>query len=362
MAWSPEQISNARVIIQVGRQLGASQRDITIALMAGFVESGLRNLNYGDRDSIGMFQQRNAWGSHADRLDPVKSTRMFFLGGSQGQRGLLDFKNRGAWGLGQAAQKVQVSEFPDRYDQWKDESEQLLSELGGVKALPGEQLPADDPGIPALPAATDPLAEPEAPAAAITAAGLESPTPSGVDASGAESATAPGAESADTMPDFTQLPDLDETMFLPPSTGGAGGVAGSFEGMFPNRGPVGGARQRLVDVAKASLGVDYVWGGNDLQNGVDCSGFVQQVYKQFGVNLPRISAAQARSGKRVGMGEPQAGDLVAWDNSSRNNGADHIAIYIGNNQIIEAPRPGLSVRIRTLDDNEGGAWGVRLNI
>lgn len=362
MAWSPEQISNARVIIQVGRQLGASQRDITIALMAGFVESGLRNVNYGDRDSIGMFQQRNAWGSHADRLDPVKSTRMFFLGGADGQRGLLDFKNRGAWGLGQAAQKVQVSAFPDRYDQWKDESEQLLGELAGTKPLPGEQLPADDPGLAALPGATDPLAEPEAPAAAMTAAGLESPAPDGLTAAGTESAGAPGIESADQAPDFTQLPDLDETMFLPSSTGEAGGVAGSFEGMFPNRGPQGGARQRAVDIAMAAIGVDYAWGGNSLTQGVDCSGLVQQVYRQLGIELPRISAAQARAGKRIGLGELQIGDLVAWDNSSRNNGADHIAIYAGDGKIIEAPRPGVPVRIRTLDDNEGGAWGVRLNI
>jgi cell wall-associated NlpC family hydrolase len=50
---------------------------------------------------------------------------------------------------------------------------------------------------------------------------------------------------------------------------------------------------------------------------------------------------------------------VAWDNSSRNRGADHIAIYIGNGQIIEAPRPGVPVRIRKLGKNER-AWGVRL--
>lgn len=352
MAWSPEQLANARIIIQVGRQLGATDRDITIALMAGWQESGLRNLNYGDRDSIGMFQQRNAWGSRADRLDPVKSTRMFFLGGAQGQRGLFDFQNRNSWGLGQAAQKVQVSAFPDAYDKWEDESKQLLSELGGLKALPGEQLPANDP---ALPIAT----EPEKPAAAMEAAGLSSPTPEDGTAAGLASSAAPGLESADEAPQF---PDLDETMFLPPSTGEAGGVAGSFEAMFPNNGPIGGVRQRLVDVAKSALGVDYVWGGNDLKTGVDCSGFVQQVFKQFGIDLPRISAAQARSGQRIGINEAQMGDLIAWNNSTRNNGADHIAISLGNGYIIEAPRPGMGVRIRKLGKNEGDAWGVQMNI
>lgn len=55
----------------------------------------------------------------------------------------------------------------------------------------------------------------------------------------------------------------------------------------------------------------------------------------------------------------QAGDLVAWDNSSRNNGADHIAIYLGGGLIAEAPRPGVALRVRKLGDNEG-AWGVRV--
>jgi cell wall-associated NlpC family hydrolase len=92
---------------------------------------------------------------------------------------------------------------------------------------------------------------------------------------------------------------------------------------------------------------------------VDCSGFVQQVYKQFGIDLPRVSFQQAAAGKRIDLGKARAGDLVAWDNSSRNNGADHIAIYLGNGKIIEAPRPGIGVRIRKLGSDEG-AWGVRI--
>lgn len=361
MAWTPEQIRNAKVVIQVGRQLGASDRDITIALMAGWQESGLRNLNYGDRDSIGMFQQRNAWGSRADRLDPYKSARMFFLGGQQGQRGLLDFKQRNSWGLGQAAQKVQVSAYPDRYDQWQDESEQLLKELGGS---------AGKPATPAIPSITDDLnvtpeveEKPLVPPAPSGTLGLSSPTTAGVEAAGVAAQGAPGLESADEAPEFdaADIPDFDETSFLPLSNGEPGGVAGTFEDLFPKGGTVGGARQRVVDLAKTALGVPYVWGGNSLTNGVDCSGFVQQVFKQMGINLPRISAAQARSGKRVGLGSLQVGDLVAWDNSSRNNGADHIAIYIGNGRIIEAPRPGLSVRIRELGKNED-AWGVQMNL
>lgn len=104
--------------------------------------------------------------------------------------------------------------------------------------------------------------------------------------------------------------------------------------------------QAIVEEAKEYLGLPYVWGGTSKEKGVDCSGLVQSVYKSFGYDLPRVSADQARSGTPVAsLAEAQPGDLIAWDNSSRNNGADHIAIYIGGGKMIEAPRTGLDVRI-----------------
>lgn len=135
------------------------------------------------------------------------------------------------------------------------------------------------------------------------------------------------------------------------------GGEGSEVGSAVTGGP---APRGLISFARRFLGTPYVWGGTS-PNGFDCSGFTQYVYKQFGVNLPRISADQARAGKRIGLGDLKPGDMVAWDNSSRNNGADHIAIYIGNGLIIEAPRPGRSVQITSLYDT-GNAWGVRLNV
>ncbi|WP_248580339.1 transglycosylase SLT domain-containing protein [Nocardioides sp. InS609-2] len=101
----------------------------------------------------------------------------------------------------------------------------------------------------------------------------------------------------------------------------------------------------VVDEAKQYLGVPYVWGGTS-PTGMDCSGLVQMVYEKFGYDLPRLSADQARSGQPVAsMAEARPGDLIAWDNSSRNNGVDHIAIYMGDGKMIEAPRTGLNVRI-----------------
>ena len=102
----------------------------------------------------------------------------------------------------------------------------------------------------------------------------------------------------------------------------------------------------VVGEAKKYVGLPYVWGGTDPKVGLDCSGLVQLVYKNLGYDLPRVSADQARSGRAVAsMAEAQPGDLIAWDNSSRNNGVDHIAIYIGDGKMIEAPRTGLDVRI-----------------
>ena len=107
-------------------------------------------------------------------------------------------------------------------------------------------------------------------------------------------------------------------------------------------GPRRHRRRRRGREAKKYLGLPYVWGGTDPQTGMDCSGLVQLVYKKLGYDLPRVSADQARAGRPVAsMAEAQPGDLIAWDNSSRNNGVDHIAIYIGDGKMIEAPRTGL---------------------
>jgi Transglycosylase SLT domain/NlpC/P60 family len=102
----------------------------------------------------------------------------------------------------------------------------------------------------------------------------------------------------------------------------------------------------VVAEAKKYLGLPYVWGGTDPKKGLDCSGLVQLVYKNLGYDLPRVSYQQAAAGRPVAsMAQAQPGDLIAWDNSSRNNGVDHIAIYIGGGKMIEAPRTGLNVRI-----------------
>src|SRR5690606_33719555 len=125
--FNAEQLQNASTIMSVGSQLGASSRDLVIALMTAMQESMLRNINYGHLDSLGLFQQRSAWGSAADRTNPAKATRMFFKGGKAGQPGLFDIKGRNKMSLSAAAQAVQRSAFPNAYAKWENEARAILA-------------------------------------------------------------------------------------------------------------------------------------------------------------------------------------------------------------------------------------------
>lgn len=104
----------------------------------------------------------------------------------------------------------------------------------------------------------------------------------------------------------------------------------------------------LADWAKQWTGTQYVWGGNSLTNGVDCSGLVQQVYKHFGINVSRTTYSQIGEGKAVGMNELQAGDMVFFDTNPGVKGPDHVGIYLGGGKMIHAPRPGKPVEIVSL--------------
>lgn len=88
------------------------------------------------------------------------------------------------------------------------------------------------------------------------------------------------------------------------------------------------AGRAVADYGLQFVGNPYVYGGNSLTNGADCSGFTKAVYANFGVNLPRTSSEQARVGQAVSYDDMQPGDLVHY--------AGHIAIYIGNGQIVHA--------------------------
>lgn len=106
-------------------------------------------------------------------------------------------------------------------------------------------------------------------------------------------------------------------------------------------------RTNIKNTALKYIGGAYVWGGNKLGSGVDCSGFVQQIFKQYGVTLPRVSKEQAKQGAAVSSGNKKVGDLVFYANS--NGVIDHVAIYIGNNQVVHAASTKTGIKISNWD-------------
>ena len=92
--------------------------------------------------------------------------------------------------------------------------------------------------------------------------------------------------------------------------------------------------EMVVNYAMQFVGNPYVWGGNSLTNGCDCSGFVHQVYKYFGYNLVRYSLSFLYEGVPVSKNDMKPGDIVIYPRNSE--GIGHVAIYIGNGKIVEA--------------------------
>ncbi|MFB6608802.1 LysM peptidoglycan-binding domain-containing protein [Agromyces sp. NPDC056379] len=136
VALTEEMRGNASIIVDVGRALGVPDQGIVIALAAAAQESGLKNPEYGDLDSLGLFQQRpsQGWGTVEEVLDPVRSATAFYGGAANPNagrtRGLLDIPGWEALTLAQAAQAVQLSAHPDHYAKWETSARAWLSELG----------------------------------------------------------------------------------------------------------------------------------------------------------------------------------------------------------------------------------------
>lgn len=92
-------------------------------------------------------------------------------------------------------------------------------------------------------------------------------------------------------------------------------------------------RINLVNFALEFVGGRYVWGGESLTHGVDCSGFTMKIYEQYGVYLPHYSGSQPAYGTQISSSDAKPGDLFFYASGSR---IDHVAIYIGNGQIVHA--------------------------
>lgn len=112
--------------------------------------------------------------------------------------------------------------------------------------------------------------------------------------------------------------------------------ASSARKLYEQSGISSSMGEQVAAFALKHVGIPYVRGGEDLVKGADCSGFVQAVYKHFGVKLPRSERSQAKMGVEVDPDDMKPGDLVFFTNKEAKGMISHVAMYVGNGQLIEA--------------------------
>ncbi|WP_446750184.1 C40 family peptidase [Streptomyces sp. Ncost-T6T-1] len=290
-----EQIPNAKTIQATGVAMNIPPRGQVVALATALQESGLRNLHYGDRDSLGLFQQRPSmgWGSATEVLDPVHASTKFY-------EGLKKVSGWESLSVTQAAQAVQLSGFPEAYAKW-------------------------EPLATALQRAIKPLLTKSDDASAT-------PSPSGP---GGVPAAAGGCTTGADGTDFGTIPP--------------GSVPDAYQ--IPADAPA--KVQTAIRWALGQLDTPYQWGGSctdshgkDPMGRCDCSSLMQGAYKAAGVSLTRTTYSQVKEGKPVAVGSVRAGDLLFTEGSAAT--PEHVGMAIGHGLIVHAPKTGDVVRITTL--------------
>lgn len=188
-----------------------------------------------------------------------------------------------------------------------------------------------------------------------------SPTPSQPDPQPSQTATPEPAPSQTTTPE--PAPSPSETSQPAPAPEPAPSPTPTPEPdpepePDPTPAPSGGAD---VAIAKAYtfIGVDYVWGGESY-SGVDCSGLAMLSWAAAGVSLTHSSRAQYWEGTHVSLDSVQPGDLIFWSSDGSAGSIYHVAIYLGNDQMIEAPTFGVPVRVTGVRYSGIMPYAVRL--
>ncbi|MGW3240361.1 C40 family peptidase [Streptomyces olivaceus] len=290
-----EQVPNAATIVATGLSLDVPKKGQIIALATAMQESRLRNLGYGDRDSLGLFQQRpsQGWGSAQQIRDPAYASEQFY-------QHLLTVDGWQQMTVTQAAQAVQRSGLPDAYAQWEDLATALQSAI--VKTFPsgGDTENTD----------TDQDREP--------------PTSTGC---------TPGQDGSG----FGRIPE------------------GSVPKGYSIPKDADPKARKAIAWAMQQLGTLYQWGGSctqahgpDPMARCDCSSLMQQAYAHAGIHLTRTTYTQVGEGKAVSPSKLQPGDLIF----SRGSAArpEHVGMYMGEGLVIEAPRTTKPVRITPIKD------------
>ncbi|MFJ7275412.1 C40 family peptidase [Kitasatospora sp. NPDC098663] len=300
-----EQIPNARTIQAAGVAMHIPVRGQVVALATALQESELRNVNGGDRDSLGLFQQRpsQGWGTPEQIMQPVYASTKFY-------EALQKVNGWESMTVTQAAQAVQRSGFPDAYAKWQPLAEALQKALAPLLAPAAGASPAPNPP----------------PAPTPTAGASASPTTGG----GCGTPTAGGDGS-----DFGTIP--------------AGSLPGGYTIPADAPQPV----QTAIRWALGQLGTAYQWGGTcanshgaDPMGRCDCSSLMQMAYRSAGVSLERTTYDQVTQGSAASVDSLKPGDLLF----TRGTAAvpEHVGMFIGNGLIVHAPKTGDVVKISTL--------------
>ncbi|MGR6319972.1 C40 family peptidase [Micromonospora soli] len=296
--WNSDQVANAAVIVAVGADLKVPPRGWVVALATAMQESTLRNLPGGDRDSVGLFQQRpsQGWGTPAQLRDPRYAAGRFY-------QALLAVDGWQAMALTDAAQAVQRSAYPGAYARWEDDAIALVRVLTG--------------GTPAGPVAAD----------------LEQ----------AMSNPLCLFDGGDGQPGSEQVP-LPAGFALPPGTPGQVVTA------------VGWALAQLG--TPYTFGGDCTAPHSGVPaRQCDCSSLVQQAYRVAGVGLPRTTSEQVDAGQPVtDYRDLRPGDLL-FIPGSRGSAArpGHVGMYLGQGLIVQAPHSGDVVNLTRLS-----GWAAQL--
>ena len=108
-------------------------------------------------------------------------------------------------------------------------------------------------------------------------------------------------------------------------------------------------RDLMVQIAKNAIGTPYKWGGNNPQQGFDCSGLMTYIHKNaLGIKIPRTAAKQRNYSRTISYAQLQPGDMLFFKTGRKTN---HVGIYVGNRQFIHAPSGGKLVRVSTMDSS-----------
>jgi cell wall-associated NlpC family hydrolase len=291
-----EQIWNARVITATGMALRVPARGRVVAMATALTESRLLNLAYGDRDSLGLFQQRPSqeWGSAEQVRDPVYASTAFY-------ERLVRVRGWESLTVAQAAQAVQKSSRPGAYARWEPLAS-ALEKTVAVKLAKASRSRSVRP---------------------VTVAGR------------AAGARAPGCRDSGDGPGFGSVPD--------------GALPAGYT--LPRHAPR--KVRAAIRWALGQLGTPYQWGGactephgRDPMRRCDCSSLVQAAYRAAGVRLARTTYEQVKQGKAVPLGGLRPGDLVFTQGSAA--APEHVGMVIGSGLLVNAPRTGDVVRVATL--------------